>query len=349
MKIEKKNLRKILACLMIICMLALTGCGADSSATSTDATDATETATVPYPDAADTVSEVINIAALNGPTGMGMVKLMDQTDKYAVTTYQAATDITGKLISGEVDVAALPSNMAAVLYNKTQGQVVAVSPIALGVLYILGNGVEITDVKDLAGKTIYSSGQGGTPEYVLQKVLENAGLTIYEDVQVEWLASHADVNQKLLSEEGTIAMVPEPFVSTALASSETVSQLFDLNELWNEATGEALPMGVLVATKSFVDEHEADLEVLLNDYQKSVDFVNNDETAASLIVEKGFLGKEEIAKTAIPRCNIVLYAGENASEGTEILKTFNQTLYDMNPQAVGGSLPGDELYFGAAE
>ncbi len=347
--LKVKNFGKILALILVLCLVALTGCGSDGGATSTDATDGTEAASVPYPDAGDTVSEVINIAALNGPTGMGMVKLMDQTDKYAVTTYQAPTDITGKLISGEVDIAALPSNMAAVLYNKTEGQVVAVSPIALGVLYILGNDVEISDVKDLAGKTIYSSGQGGTPEYVLQKVLESAGLTIYEDVQVEWLASHADVNQKLLSEDGAIAMVPEPFVSTALASSETVSQLFDLNELWKAATGQELPMGVLVATKSFVDEHEADLEVLLNDYQASVDYVNGDESAASLIVEKGFLAKEEIAKTAIPRCNIVLYAGENAGAGTEILKTFNETLFEMNPQAVGGKLPGDELYFGAAE
>ncbi len=321
----------------MLAMSLFAGCGSDAE---DDAAD------VPA-----TVSEIVNVAALNGPTGMGMVKLMDMTDKYAVTTYQAPTDITGKLISGEVDVAALPSNMAAVLYNKTEGQVVAVSPIALGVLYMLGNDADVTEVADLAGKTIYASGQGGTPEYVLQKVLANAGLTMGEDVQVEWLASHADVNQKLLGEAGAVAMVPEPFVSTALAAAaEGVAQIFDMNELWTEATGQALPMGVLVARKDFVEERADDLKVLLNDYQTSVDFVNGDAAeAAKLIVEKGFIGKESIAEAAIPKCQIVLYAGENAKDGADILKTFNETLFEMAPASVGGALPNEDLYYGYAE
>ena len=237
--------------------------------------------------------------------------------------------------------------MASVLYNKTAGQVVAVSPIALGVLHILGNNADITEVSQLRGKTIVSSGQGGTPEYVLQKVLEAAGLKLYKDVQVEWLANHAEVNTRLLSEDGTVAMIPEPFVSTALAAGkEGVAEVFDLNTLWKDATGQELPMGVLVARKDFVDEREEDLKVLLSDLQSSVDFVNGSpEEAAQLIVDKGFMGKTEIAEAAIPNCHIVLYAGDRASEGSEILKTFNQTLFEMNPQAVGGKLPGDDLYY----
>jgi NitT/TauT family transport system substrate-binding protein len=241
----------------------------------------------------------------------------------------------------------VPSNLASVLYNKTEGQVVAVSPIALGVLYILGNDVDLDSVADLKGKTIVASGQGGTPEYVLQKVLENAGLTIYEDVQVQWLANHAEVNTKLLTQEDTIAMIPEPFVSTALAAgNDDVEVEFDMNQLWKDATGQELPMGVLVATKSFVTERENDLKVLLNDLQASVDFVNeSQDEAAKLIVEKGFIGKEPIAKAAIPNCHIVLYTGDNAEAGKDILKTFNQTLFEMNKASVGGSLPGDELYY----
>ena len=333
-KTNKKFLSLLL--ILVLAFTLMTGCASDEG----------QDADVPQ-----TVSAVVNVAALNGPTGMGMVKLMDMTDKYAITTYQAPTDIAPKLISGEVDVAALPSNMAAVLYNKTEGQIVAVSPIALGVLYILGNNADVSEPKDLAGKTIYASGQGGTPEYVLQKVLENAGLAIDKDVKVQWLANHADVNQKLLSEDGAIAMIPEPFVSTALAAgNENVSQLFDLNELWTEATGQALPMGVLVARKAFIEEREDDLKVLLNDYADSVEFVNGSvDEAAKLIVEKGFLGKEEIAKTAIPKCGIVLYAGDDAKEGAEILKTFNETLFDMEPASVGGKLPNEDLYYGQTE
>ena len=332
----KRNARKIFSVLLVLllAMSLLTGCGDQSGEDGKEA-------------AGGAVSAVVNVAALNGPTGMGMVKLMDLTDKYAVTTYQAPTDIAPKLLNGEADVAALPSNMAAVLYNKTDGQIVAVSPIALGVLYILGNNAEVTEVSDLAGKTIVASGQGGTPEYVLQKVLENAGLTLNEDVKVEWLASHADVNMKLLTEEGAIAMIPEPFVSTALAAGkEGVTQLFDLNALWSDATGQELPMGVLAARKAFVTEREDDLKVLLADYQVSVDFVNNSPAeAAAAIVEKGFIGKAEIAEAAIPNCHIVLYSGDQKDAGAAMLKTFNETLFAMDPAAVGGSLPGDDLYY----
>ena len=178
------------------------------------------------------MSQTVNIAALNGPTGMAMVDLMDMEDKYAITTYQAPTDITAKIINGEVDVAAVPSNLAAVLYNKTEGDIVAVSPIALGMLQILGNNADVQEVSDLAGKTIIASGQGGTPEYVLQKVLQDNGLTIYEDVNVQWVANHSEVNTQLLSQEGTIAMIPEPLFQQPCTGQEGVTKLFDLNELW---------------------------------------------------------------------------------------------------------------------
>ena len=294
-----------------------------------------------------TVSQTVNIAALNGPTGMAMVDLMDMEDKYAITTYQAPTDITAKIINGEVDVAAVPSNLAAVLYNKTEGDIVAVSPIALGMLQILGNNADVQEVSDLAGKTIIASGQGGTPEYVLQKVLQDNGLTIYEDVNVQWVANHSEVNTQLLSQEGTIAMIPEPFVSTALAQGqEGVTKLFELNELWEEATGQQLPMGVLVATRSFAEDRSDDLKVLLSDLQASVDYVNDSPAeAAKAIVEHGFIGDEAIAEAAIPNCHIVLYTGDNAAEGIEMLKTFNQTLYDMDPASVGGALPDENLYY----
>lgn len=191
----KKLITMVLAAVMVFSMLA--GCGEKTP---------------------ETVSEVVNAAALNGPTGMAMVQLMDMEDKYNITTYQAPTDVTAKVINGEVDVAAVPSNLAAVLYNKTKGEIVAISPIALGMLQIIGNDVDLKNVSDLKGKTIVASGQGGTPEYILRKILEENNLIIYEDVKVEWLANHSEVNSKLLSQKGMIAMVPEPFASSAIAA-----------------------------------------------------------------------------------------------------------------------------------
>ena len=323
-----KNTKKLVAVVMMLLLALgmLAGCGEKTP---------------------ETVSEIVKVGSLNGPTGMGMVQMMDMTDKYEITTYQAPTDVVAKITNGEIDVAAVPSNLAAVLYNKTEGQIVAISPITLGVLHILGNNVDVEDVEDLKGMTIVASGQGGTPEYVLQKVLADAGLTIYEDVNVEWLSNHAEVNTKLLTTEGCVAMIPEPFVSTALAAKKDgVENIFDVNDLWDEATGEELPMGVLIATKSFVEERENDLKVLLKDLEASVEYVNeNPAEAAKDIVTKGFIGKEEIAKAAIPNCNIVVFTGDDAEEGRKMLKTFNETLFEMNKASIGGKLPNEDLYY----
>ena len=280
--------------MLILALLFCTSCGANEA----------EPQTEPEP---VEISEPINVAVMNGPTGMGMVDLMGN-ENYNIEVFQAPTDAVPKIISGEINVACVPSNLAAVLYNKTEGQIVCVSPMVMGVLHILGNGVEAASLADLKGKTIVSAGQGGTPEYALQTVLQNAGLEMGKDVNVEWLASHADVNQKLLSEEGTIAMVPEPFVSTALAQGAgAVTDLFDMNTLWSEATGQDFPMGVLIARKDFAENRGSDLQAMLVDLKASIDDVNTaSDEVAQKIVDAGFLGNADIAKAAIPNCSLTL-------------------------------------------
>ena len=324
---KRKKSLLIVSMILIMTLMAFTGCG----------TQAEEPAELSAP---------VNIACMNGPTGMGMVDLMGN-ENYNIEVFQAPTDAVPKIISGEIDVACVPSNLAAVLYNKTEGQIVSVSPMVMGVLHILGNGVEVSDVADLKGQTIVSAGQGGTPEYALQEVLQNAGLEMGKDVKVEWLASHADVNAKLLSDEGTIAMVPEPFVSAALAQGAgKVTDLFDMNTLWSEATGQDFPMGVLIARRDFVENRGSDLNILLNDLAASIEDVNSaSDEVAQKIVDAGFLGNADIAKAAIPNCNLTLYTGDELAKGAEIMKTFNETMFALTPPAVGGALPGEDLYY----
>ena len=333
---KSKKLTLIISVVLMVTLLAFTGCG-----TQTEPEEAEEPVVI---------SEPINVAVMNGPTGMGMVDLMGN-ENYNIEVFQAPTDAVPKIISGEIDVACLPSNMAAVLYNKTEGQVVCISPMVMGVLHILGNNVEITSLEDLRGKTIVSSGQGGTPEYALQEVLQASGLQIGEDVNVEWLASHADVNQRLLTTEGTIAMVPEPFVSTALTKGEgKVADLFDMNTLWADVTGQDFPMGVLVARKDFVENRASDLQGMLTELKASIDDVNTaSDEVAQKIVDAGFLGDVEIAKKAIPNCSLCLYTDSDGdmsfANGAAIMKTFNETMFALTPQAVGGALPGDDMYY----
>ncbi len=303
-------------------------------------------ACAPDPEEEPAITEPIVIAALNGPTGMGMVKLMDQTEKYAITTYQAPDEISGKVITGEVDMACVPSNLAAVLYNKTGGKIVSVSVETLGVLYVVENGTQtVKSIDDLEGRTIYASGKGGSPEYILQKLLDEGGTEAVENVDVQWLASHTDVATSLMASEGSVALLPEPFVTVVTSKNPSVTMVLDCNVLWTEVTGQDLPMGVLVAQKSFVEERASDLEIFLQDYRESVDFVNESPAdAAQLIAEWGFIADPAVAEKAIPNCNIVLY-DEDTAISRDMLKAFYQVLFEMNPASVGGALPDDGLYY----
>lgn len=288
------------------------------------------------------ISETIKVAAMNGPTGMGMVELFDN-DKIEISTFQAADEAAQKLISGEVDIAALPSNMAAVLYNKTNGNVVALSTVCSGVLYLMENGSSINKLSDLKGKTIIASGKGGTPEYVLTVLLEKAGLKPGEDVQIQWMDVHADVAQALLANPGTVAMLPEPFVSTVKAKSEAVNIAVDMNEEWKKNFDQSLPMGVLLTSKKFAEERPDDVKAFLEQYKKSAEAVcEASDEIAEKIVKAGFLGDASITKAAIPRCNIEC---QSPADNKKTLKTFFETLYKLEPKAVGGSIPDDGLYY----
>jgi NitT/TauT family transport system substrate-binding protein len=251
--------------------------------------------------------------------------------------------VSGKIITGEVDLACVPSNLAAVLYNKTQGQIVAISVETLGVLYLVENGGEtIQSIADLAGKTVYGSGKGGSPEYILQKLLNEAGLT---DVTIEWMANHSDVASTLMANQGSIALLPEPFVTVVTSKNPALRVAVDLNEGWVEATGLDLPMGVLVATKSFVEERGDDLAIFLKDYRASVDFVNNNpEEAGAAISQWGFIADPTVATKAIPGSNIVLYE-EDTSVSKEMLESFFGVLFEMNPASIGGAMPDEGLYY----
>jgi NitT/TauT family transport system substrate-binding protein len=248
------------------------------------------------------------VATLAGPTGMGMIELFDNP-AYDISLLSSPDEITPKIISGEVSVATVPSNLAAVLYNKMQGGISIVAVNTMGVLYILENGDSVGSITDLAGKTIYATGQGSTPEYALNRILAANGL---EDVTVEYMGAHADLAGKLAAGDISLALLPEPFVSTVLAKNPDVQVKIDINEEWKKIFGEdaGMPMGVTVVSNRFA-ENKADMDKLIADYSKSVEFVTTDvDAAAEAIVEKGIVGAALVAKAAIPRCGISFITGE---------------------------------------
>lgn len=290
-------------------------------------------------------TEPIHIAALNGPTGMGIVKLIDETEQYQVTLYQNPDEIVGKVVSGEVDVACVPSNMASVLYNKTQGTEAEVGLLGIntwGVLYLVENNAGVINIEDLKGKTVLASGKGSTPEFVFSEILAQNGLKLGEDVKVEYLANHADIASTLATQEGTVALLPQPFVTTVLAKNEQVKVAIDLNTVWEEITETKLPMGTMIANKAYTKDNEKAMDKFLEDYSDSVAFVNDHvDEAAELIAKHQIIPSPELAKKAIPECHITWVDAQQAKES---LVPFYEVLKAQEPKAVGGQLPDEAFY-----
>lgn len=294
----------------------------------------------------------INLAALSGPTALGMLDLLEKNDNgeaannYNVTIASAPDEVTGKIISGELDIAAVPTNVAATLYNKTEGQVQIAALNTMGVLYILETGDTIHSVADLAGKTIYSTGQGSTPEYALNLVLEKNGLTPGTDVQVVYKADNTEIAPLLASGEAEVALLPQPFVTSVLAQNQNVRVALDMTEEWDKAVnGESgLTMGCVVVRKDFAEQNREALDRFLDEYKQSVETVTSEEglAHAAELAEKYNIVKAAVAEKAIPECNIVFVEGD---EMQKIAGGFLQVLFDANPQAVGGQLPNDDFYY----
>lgn len=286
----------------------------------------------------------IRIAALKGPTGMGMVKLADKQNypNYTVSIEASPDALNPRIISGEVDVAAVPVNLASVLYNKLDGDISVLAVSTLGVLYVVEAGSEVNSVADLAGKTVYATGQGATPEYILNYLLDKNGVA--GSVEVNYVGEHAALASMLADGSAEIGMLPEPNVTSTLAGNDNLRIALNLTEEWNKVCSTELVQGVVIARKSFVNEHPEAIEQFLREYENSSAFVNeNIDEAAKLIVDAGILGNVEIAKKAIPNCNISFSKGEAMHKAVEGMLTV---LFEANPKSIGGKLPDKDFYYG---
>ena len=296
----------------------------------------------------------VNVMALKGPTAMGMVELMNQvdsgkvdTENYSFEIAASADEVTPKLVQGEADIAAVPANLASVLYNRTGGQIQVLAINTLGVLYIVENGDAVTSVADLAGKTIYASGKGSTPEYALNFILEKNGIDPASDVTIEWKSEHSECVAALAQDPEGIAMLPQPFVTTARANNPNLKVALDLTEEWdkvmeNEGEQSRLMTGVVVVRKEFAEENPEAVADFMERYADSVKYVNENVEDAAKLVEKYDIVTEEVAVKAIPECNIVCISDEDMKEQ---LSGYLAVLNDQNPESVGGALPGDDFYY----
>ncbi len=325
-----RKLMKLAVILMLGATL-LTGCNADKKASATSVT--------------------VHVTALKGPTAMGMVDFMDKSEKGEITdnNYQfeivaAVDEVTPKLVQGKTDIAAVPANLASVLYNNTDAGIQVLAINTLGVLYIVESGDTISDISDLKGRTIYASGKGATPEYALNYILTQNGIDPEKELTIEWKSEHAECLSALMADENAIAMLPQPFVTTAQTKSEKIRVALDLTEEWDKLESDsALLTGVVVARKEFVEQSPAAVQAFLDYYKNSVNNVNQNIKDAATLIEKYDIVPAPVAVKAVPNCNIVFITGE---EMKEKLSGYLKVLFEQNPKAIGGTVPADDFYYG---
>lgn len=288
----------------------------------------------------------IEVAALNGPTGMGLVKLMaDEEGKgtYEFTLAGSADMVTPGLIKGDIDIACVPANLASVLYNKTGGRLVTLAVNTLGVMYILERGESVKNLSDLKGRTLYVSGKGSTPEYTINFLLRSNGLDPEKDVNIDYKSEHAECLTALMKDADALAMLPQPFATVAQTKKDDIRVALDLTKEWEALeSGSNMITGVVVANKAFVQENPDAVKAFLDSYAQSVAYVNgNIPEAASLIGSYGIVDAS-VAEAAIPYCNIVCVTGE---EMRGMLSGYLTVLMNQDAASVGGALPGEDFYF----
>jgi NitT/TauT family transport system substrate-binding protein len=290
--------------------------------------------------------ELLRIGSLKGPTTMGIVNMMKDSEEGKATgnyEFEMATqpdELASKLVAGELDMALIPANLASVLYNKTEGAISFVDINTLGVLYCVSGDESIKSVADLAGKTVVTTGQGATPEYSIRYLLNKNGVT---DCTLDFKSEATEVAAVLENDPMSIAVLPQPFVTSLLMKNENVKVVFGLSDEWeNLSERSQLVTGVTVVRNEYLDEHVDEVENFIDEHVASVVAATSDEErTAELIAEYGIIEKKEIAKAALPNCNIVCITGEAAGE---ILAGYLETLYEQDPKSVGGQLPDNDFY-----
>ena len=324
-------MKKILALVLALCMIfALVSCN----------------------DTPENPDVTVRATVMKGPTGMGMSKLMkddangtSQND-YEFTVAASPDEARNALISGTTDIAALPVNLAAVLYNKGV-DISFVGINTLGVLYILENGNTITSVEDLRGKTIYATGQGSTPQYILEYLLTKNGIDLENDITIEYITEHAELATKLATGDAAIGILPEPNVTSALSAAtqngNTALRIaLDVTEEWEKFGEGELCQGCIVVTNQFKNEHPEQYAKFLKEYAASAEYVVTEVDEASKIIEEfGIIPKAPLAKKAIPNANICFIDGD---DGIAYMQSVLNVLYTANPSSVGGKLPDDAFY-----
>ncbi len=331
----KKSLALISLVLCLVLALSLTACGEKNESA---------------PDNQEYTAVNMTVACMTGPTGMGMAKLMADSDadatanNYTFEVQAAATEITPKFIKGEINIASVPTNVAATLYNKTNGKVRILAVNTYGVLSILEKGNSITSIEDLKGKTVYSTGKGQNPEYIIKYILTENGIDPEKDLTLNFVSSD-DLKAKLISGEAEVAMAPEPLATAVMVQNKNLNRVLSINDEWSKVSDNQLMMGCVIALDSYVEQNKDAVEKFLEEYSASIKFAaENNDAVAEYCAQYGISPSAAIAKKSLPTCNLCYVTG---SQMKQAVSAYFSVLFAADPTSIGGAMPLDNFYYKA--
>ena len=291
-----------------------------------------------------------NVYGIAGPTGVGLANLMEEAAnkngslKYNIALAANNDEIVAKIVNKEADIAAVATNLASAIYNKTNGGVQVLAVNTLGVLNVVAKGYEINSIADLKGKTVYSTGQGANPEYIINDILENNGLEVGKDVKVEFVAQPTDLVAKIDGNKKAIVIAPQPVATTLTIKDSEAKIVLNINDEWDKFHDEQLTMGCIIVRKEWAEQNPEAVAAFLNDYKASIENANSDiDTTAALCEKYTIIASAGIAKKAIPLCNLVYQDGKTMKTN---LSAYLEFLHKLNPSSVGGKLPAKDFYYG---
>ncbi|MCQ2515595.1 MAG: ABC transporter substrate-binding protein [Saccharofermentans sp.] len=292
--------------------------------------------------APETDDVTVRIGSLKGPTTIGLVNMInEENSQYEFTMVTEASELAASLNAGTLDIALIPANLAAKLYNTGNADIQVIDINTLGVLYCVSGDSSITCAADLEGRTILTTGQGQTPEYTLRYILEANGVTDYE---LDFKSEATEIAALLSEDPSQVAVLPQPFVTVACAQNDSLLIVFSLNDEWDAVSdGSMMVTGVTVARREFIENHPIAVNAFIEAHTESVLAANNDiATTAQLVVDQGIVGAVPVATNAIPNCNIVCITGDGIISA---INGYLEVLFNQDPTSVGGAIPGDDFYY----
>ena len=341
-----KKLTRALLAAMLLAMLGLCACstGADSAQQAVERDGAGDGSEA---DAASDVAaqaDALRIGSMKGPTSVGLASMMQQ-GQGQFTVVAAADELTALLLQDELDIALVPANVAALLFQRTEGQIQVVDVNTLGVLYGVSLDSSVASIEDLRGRTVYMTGKGTVPEYTFLALLDAAGMG-EGDVTVQFCAEPAEVAAQVAQHDDAVGILPQPYATAVTVQNPDVTEVLDLTAQWADLTGGELGdliTGVTVAKASTVQEQRDAIDAFLVRHGESAAAANADPASiAATVAELGIIDSEPLAQKAIPRCNVVCLVGDPMRQA---LSGYLESLYQQSPEAVGGALPDDSFYY----